>query len=70
MRIGLPDDYAIFLGPVLERLSKSHPGVSVEVICQPSEVIHELMGRGEVDLTLTTARCGIPPVEGTVIRLG
>jgi len=69
VRIGTPDDYAGFLPAVLTRLSETHPLVQVEVICRPSGELHELMRAEEVDLTLTTANCGVPPGEGQVVRM-
>jgi DNA-binding transcriptional LysR family regulator len=69
VRIGMPDDYACFLGPVLTRLSQSHPLVRVEVICKPSDELHELMAEGQVDLSVTTRNYGETPIPGKIIRL-
>ena len=64
VRIGLPDDYATrFLPEILANFSRTFPQVQVEVICQPSNRLKELLAEDRLDLALTSS--SIPHVEGT-----
>ncbi len=55
VRFGTPDDYAdLFLPEVLARFARSHPQVTVDVECLPSERLMEKIRRGDIDLALVT----------------
>ncbi|TNF46987.1 LysR family transcriptional regulator [bacterium] len=69
VRLGIPDDYVSFLPAIFKQFSRTHPKIRVEVICQQSSEIHELMRREELDLALVTASCGNPVTFGTVVRM-
>jgi DNA-binding transcriptional LysR family regulator len=69
VRLGIPDDYVSFLPAIFTRFSGTHPKIRVQVICQQSSEIHELMRREELDLALVTASCGNPITFGTVVRM-
>ncbi|WP_119165319.1 LysR substrate-binding domain-containing protein [Algihabitans albus] len=52
---GAPDDFGTrFLPSILARFAATHPDVSVEVVLAPSVHLIELVGSGELDLTLVT----------------
>ena len=67
VRIGTPDDYAErFLPGIFARFARTHPLVEVEILCQGSHSLMELINRGELDLAIAThSDCG---VHGEVIR--
>lgn len=55
VRFGTPDDYAdLILPEVLARFHRTHPLVSVDVVCYPSTVLAEHLQRGEIDLAVVT----------------
>jgi DNA-binding transcriptional LysR family regulator len=55
VRFGTPDDYAdLFLPEVLGRFAKSHPQVTVDVVCLPSARLQEMINHGELDMALVT----------------
>ena len=55
IRIGPPDDYAVRLLPViLSRIQKTHPKITVDVACQPSEELLAGMRQGRYDLIVFT----------------
>ncbi len=55
VRFGTPDDYAdLVLPEVLGRFARSHPQVTVDVECLPSERLTEKIRRAEIDLALVT----------------
>ncbi|VAW16757.1 FIG049039: Transcriptional regulator, LysR family [hydrothermal vent metagenome] len=67
VRLGTPDDYADrFLPPVLARFVRSHPGVELEVLCEPSIKLTRSVAKDELDLAIIT-QCDSDPV-GQVIR--
>jgi DNA-binding transcriptional LysR family regulator len=67
VRLGLPDDYAErYLPEILARFSRSNPLVEVSVICEPSYLLTELVGRDEIDLAIITHASRRP--VGEVIR--
>ncbi len=67
VHFGTPDDYAdLFLPEVLGRFARSHPQVTVDVECLPSEQLNEKIKRGGIDLALVTFRDN--EGEGEVIR--
>ncbi|MDA7947313.1 MAG: LysR substrate-binding domain-containing protein [Hyphomicrobiaceae bacterium] len=67
VRIGTPDDYAErFLPGIFARFARTHPLVEVEILCQGSHVLLELVNRGDLDLAIAThSDCG---AHGEVIR--
>jgi DNA-binding transcriptional LysR family regulator len=69
VRVGTPDDYARFLPHILARFAASHPFVQVDVECQPSRVVYEMLNNGELDLGLVSVgiNCGVPHV-GTIVH--
>ena len=55
VRFGFPEDYAAqHLGPVLQRFSRSHPGVEVAMVCAQSTVLIPSVQSGEIDVALVT----------------
>ncbi|WP_026379962.1 LysR family transcriptional regulator [Afifella pfennigii] len=53
--VGTPDEYAsAFLPRVLRRFARTHPGVSVNVICDLSTSLRPRLERGEIDAGLVT----------------
>jgi DNA-binding transcriptional LysR family regulator len=55
VRFGTPDDYAdLVLPEVLGRFARSHPQVTVDVECLPSERLMEKIRRADIDLALVT----------------
>ncbi len=68
VRLGIPDDYVSFLPAIFRQFSRTYPKVRVEIICQQSSEIHEMMRREELDLALVTASCGNPVTFGTIVR--
>lgn len=64
VRIGLPDDYATrFLPEILANFSRTFPQVQVEVSCQPSSRLLQMLEENQLDLALTSS--AEPHVEGT-----
>ena len=62
VRFGTPDDYAdLILPEVLGRFHRTHPLVTVDVECYPSQVLAERLHRGQIDLAVVT-------FNGTVIQ--
>jgi DNA-binding transcriptional LysR family regulator len=67
VRFGTPDDYAdFFLPEVLARFAKTHPQVTVDVVCHTSGRLQELINHGELDMSLVTF--GRMDKGGEVIR--
>jgi DNA-binding transcriptional LysR family regulator len=55
VRFGTPDDYAdFFLPEVMSRFAKTHPLVTVDVVCLPSIRLQEMINHGELDMALVT----------------
>lgn len=67
VRIGTPDDYAErFLPGIFARFARTHPLVEVEIMCQSSSTLFQLVQNGELDLAIAThSDCG---AHGEVIR--
>lgn len=67
VRLGTPDDYVDrFLPDILARFAKAYPRVQVEVLCEPSVHLRELLANRGIDLALITC---IPGREsGEVLR--
>ena len=60
IRLGLPDDYADRLLPrVLAAFARSHPGIEIDVLCEPSTCIFKRIEEGRLDLGIVThGDCG------------
>jgi len=55
VRIGTPDDYAErFLPGIFARFARTHPLVEVEILCQSSHSLMELINQSELDLAIAT----------------
>jgi DNA-binding transcriptional LysR family regulator len=70
VRLGTPDDYATrFLPPILARFAASHPMVQVDVNCQPSRILADMLAENAVDIALTSVgvNCGVPGT-GTIVH--
>jgi DNA-binding transcriptional LysR family regulator len=67
IKIGTPDDYAErFLPGIFARFARTHPLVEVEILCQSSHSLMQLIHKGEIDLAIAThADCG---AHGKVMR--
>lgn len=67
VRLGVPDDYAAYLLPVvLTGFGALYPKINLEVYCALSVDLLQLLREGEVDLALTTRQPQSP--GGSVIR--
>ncbi|MBS3810175.1 MAG: LysR family transcriptional regulator [Desulfobacterales bacterium] len=67
VRLGIPDDYAAYLLPgALSGFGSLYPGISLEVYCELSVDLLQLVEDGEVDLAVTTRQPQSP--GGTLIR--
>lgn len=63
IRFGVPDDYAVKLLPViLSSFQRTHPRITVDVRCQPSEELLEGMRTGRYDIIVFT--------QGTMHQFG
>ena len=59
VRVGTPDDYALALLPtVLARFAATYPTIHLEVRCDRTVVLRELLDRGEVDLAIVSRGIG------------
>lgn len=57
IRLGAPDDYVYTLLPdILERYAKVFPYIRVDVTCEPSEGLSQLIGKDKLDLAVVTRR--------------
>ncbi|GGA56290.1 LysR family transcriptional regulator [Pelagibacterium lentulum] len=55
IRFGVPDDYAVKLLPILlSSFQRTHPKITVDVRCQPSEELLEGMRSGRYDIIVFT----------------
>ena len=67
IRLGTPEDYADWLlPPVLGRFASNHPRVEVEIRCEPSQDLCDLIAAGELDLALITRAPDRP--RGDLVR--
>ncbi|MGI9481823.1 MAG: LysR substrate-binding domain-containing protein, partial [Hyphomicrobiales bacterium] len=59
VKLGTPDDYAERLLPeILSRFARTHPMVQVDVECLSSQVLHEAVQSGDMDLAIATHEPG------------
>ena len=57
VRIGIPDDYLlIFLPQLFQQFAERHPEVTIEVICDTSEILLKQLARGALDLAIAAVR--------------
>lgn len=64
VRLGSPDDYALrYLPPILRRFADTHPGIDVEVTCEPSSELIERLRDGSIDLSLMSDGYELPGSE-------
>ena len=55
VRVGIPDDYAVSVLPVLfSRFAESYPGVHLEVHCESSDLLYPRVKSGALDLGVLT----------------
>ncbi len=55
VRVGIPDDYAVSVLPVLfSRFAESYPGVHLEVHCESSDLLYPRIRSGALDLAVLT----------------
>ena len=55
VRVGIPDDYAVAVLPVLfSRFAESYPGVHIEVHCDSSDLLYPRIRAGGLDLAVLT----------------
>jgi DNA-binding transcriptional LysR family regulator len=55
VRLGLPDEYADrYLPEILARFAVAHPRAEVTVICEPTPMLIERVGDGDLDLAIIT----------------
>jgi len=54
-RLGVPDDYADrYLPEIMARFARSHPGVELTVVCEPTVRLVEHIDKGDIDLAIIT----------------
>jgi DNA-binding transcriptional LysR family regulator len=54
-RLGVPDDYADrYLPEIMARFARSHPGVELTIVCEPTVRLVERIDKGEIDLAIIT----------------
>ena len=55
IRLGVPDDYADrYLPEILARFARSNPRTEVTVVCEPTPMLAERIGGGDIDLAIIT----------------
>jgi len=63
VRLGIPDDYAVYLlPPALARFGEAYPLVTVEVVCEQSNLLSRAIDEGRLDLAILT-RAPAQPLE-------
>jgi DNA-binding transcriptional LysR family regulator len=61
VRLGMPDDYAaMLLPPALARFGAAHPLVTVEVLCEQSNLLIHAVNEGRLDLAILTRAPDLP----------
>lgn len=69
VRFGAPEDYAsLYLPPILKGFAAGHPRVHVELRCDTSSALLEVMHAGELDLAVTTQAFAPAPGEGECVH--
>ncbi|MBJ7538431.1 LysR family transcriptional regulator [Marinomonas transparens] len=54
IRIGVPDDYALYLSPILRHFSSRHTGVEIELTCEQSTSLIPRIHNNELDIALVS----------------
>jgi DNA-binding transcriptional LysR family regulator len=68
IRLGVPDDYADrYLPEILARFARSNPRTEVTVVCEPTPMLAERIGGGDIDLAIITHVEGRG--QGEIIRI-
>jgi DNA-binding transcriptional LysR family regulator len=68
VRLGIPDDYADRLLPtVLAGFSRINPSIEVEVECQPSEIVNQMIRDERLDIGIVTV-CQSEAPDAVTIR--
>lgn len=67
VRLGTPDDYAgAFLPSLLSRFAAEYPRVHVDVRCEPSPSLKQMLKAGDLDLSILSSEVGSE--EGPILR--
>jgi DNA-binding transcriptional LysR family regulator len=54
-RLGVPDDYADrYLPEIMARFARSHPGVELTIVCEPTVSLLDRIDNGDIDLAIIT----------------
>jgi DNA-binding transcriptional LysR family regulator len=54
-RLGVPDDYADrYLPEIMARFARSHPGVELTIVCEPTVSLVDRIDNGDIDLAIIT----------------
>jgi DNA-binding transcriptional LysR family regulator len=57
--LGLPDDYATsFLPSILAKFMQTHPGIHLNILCEPSHKLASRIAEGSTDVALLTEGVG------------
>ncbi|MEZ5812903.1 MAG: LysR substrate-binding domain-containing protein [Rhizobiaceae bacterium] len=68
VRLGAPDDVSErFLPDMLRRFSQSHPGITVNVVVENTNVLIERVARGGLDLAMITCEGGVAGDENAEV---
>jgi DNA-binding transcriptional LysR family regulator len=63
-RLGVPDDYADrYLPEIMARFARSHPGVELTIVCEPTVALVDRIDAGEIDLAIITHSYSNRPCE-------
>ena len=54
VRLGVPEDYASLLSGTLEKFGRDFPGVTIELVCEPSYVLTEAVENKAIDIAVVT----------------
>lgn len=68
IRFGVPDDYAAFIPGILGPFSRARPLAQLEVVCEPTDILIDQVGRREVDLAIVTYVPELRSRAPTVVR--
>jgi DNA-binding transcriptional LysR family regulator len=69
VKLGAPDDYASqFLPDIFARFAASHPNVEVDVVCQSSMDLLDMIDEGKLDVALVSSGHGQSSGGSTIYR--
>lgn len=60
VRLGIPEDYALMLPDILQRFGRDHPGVTVDLTCEPTSSLVRAIEKNRVDIAIVTRFDGYP----------